>query len=399
MSAELLDWLNLLLRWLHLIAGIAWIGASFFFMWLDANLQKPPALPHKAQVEGELWMVHSGGFYEVNKILVAPQPMPSPLHWFKWEAYVTWLSGFALLVVVFYFGQAVNLVDPEVADLAPGTAIALGLGALPVGWLAYDRLFKSPLGKSRAGAALGWALLTLASILLCKLFAGRAAFIHVGALVGTCMVANVAMIIIPNQRKLVAARIAGQVPDPALGKQAKQRSVHNNYLTLGVLVTMVAGHFPMLFGHPHNWAVLMAMFAIGALVREFFNRRNAGSVEYRWWGYAAAATLALYFGMAASERPRLKLDPNEAKVPFAEVRAVLAERCATCHSARPTDDTVDKPPGGFVVDTPEQIRRGAQKIFARTVLTTTMPLGNKTEMKPEERELIGKWVLQGAHSD
>ncbi|MGB6054150.1 MAG: urate hydroxylase PuuD, partial [Burkholderiaceae bacterium] len=287
------EWLNLLVRWLHLITGIAWIGASFYFVWLDNSIRPPAPGSELAKkgVSGELWAVHGGGFYHPQKYLVAPKELPAELHWFKWEAYWTWISGFSMLFIVYYFNARAMMIDRAVADLSSWQAIAIGIGTLVVGWLVYDQLCKSKLGRREGWLGIVmYVFIVAVAWLLSKLLSGRAAYIHVGAMIGTIMVANVAYVIIPGQRKMVAAMRAGQAPDPIYGQRGKQRSVHNNYFTLPVLFIMISNHFAMTYNHAHNWAVLAAIMAAGVLIRHFFNLRHKGRIA---WGYPAAGVLIL----------------------------------------------------------------------------------------------------------
>ncbi len=384
-------WLNLALRWAHVITGIAWIGSSFYFNWLDSRL-KPPSTPRQG-IEGELWMVHSGGFYRVEKIDVAPETIPKELHWFKWEAGFTGITGLLLLGLIYYHGAALFLIDPGVADLSPLAAILIGLAVIAVGWFIYDGLWQSSIGKDSPGLALGicLVLLVLLSAGLPQIFSGRGAFMHVGAALGTIMVLNVWVRIIPAQTQLVAARRGGTSPDPVLATAAKQRSIHNNYMTLPVVFIMLSGHYPFVFGHSWNWAILLALFAAGAAIRHFFNLRNKGRNNY--WLVPAAVVLVLFVMVAVA--PRAGRD-GQGEVNFAEVEAIIAQRCSTCHATNPTDENFTEPPGQVVFDTPELIRRNAQRINAQSVLTQAMPLGNMTEMTEEERDLVGQWVRAGA---
>lgn len=288
-----LDWLNLIVRWLHVVTGIAWIGASFYFVWLD-NTIRPPAPGSdlaKKGVSGELWAVHGGGFYNPQKYLVAPAELPKELHWFKWEAYSTWLSGFALLTIVYYFNAQAMMVDKSVADLTSWQAVGIGLGSLLLGWTVYDLLCRSKLGQHDvAFGVVMFAFLSASAWVLNHFLSGRAAYIHVGAMIGTIMVANVLMLIIPGQRKMVAAMAAGGKPDPIHGLRAKQRSVHNNYFTLPVLFIMISNHYAMTYRHQHAWAVLAVMMAAGVFIRHFFNLRHKGRTE---WRYPAIGVLLL----------------------------------------------------------------------------------------------------------
>ncbi|MBL8770697.1 MAG: urate hydroxylase PuuD [Phenylobacterium sp.] len=390
--AELEAWTNLAIRWLHLTAGIAWIGSSFYFMWLDSHLKKPDDAPEG--IAGELWSVHSGGFYRQMKFMVAPAGMPEELHWFKWEAYTTWISGFLLLGLMFYVGADLNLIDRTKADLATWQAVGLGLASLVVGWLAYDALCRSPIGQDlRLFSILWFLLLTAAAYGLTRVFADRGGFMHVGAIIGTVMAANVFMVIIPNQRKVVAQVLAGETPDPALGKQAKQRSVHNNYMTLPVLFIMISNHYPMIYAAPLNWLWLAGLGIAGWAIRHFFNRKNAGHVEPQWLAYGALAFVTVAV-LNASARPQ----PAQAvAVPaYAEVRAIVDRHCVACHAAAPTHRGVPVAPNGAMFDTAEGLQKHAQRIYERAVATTSMPQGNETGMTADERARLGAWIKAGA---
>jgi uncharacterized membrane protein len=392
MQAEILDWLNLLVRWAHVIVGIAWIGSSFYFVWLDGNLEKS-ATPG---IEGEIWMVHSGGFYRTEKIMVAPKELPRHLHWFRWEAALTWITGMTLLVVVYYLGSTAFLIDPAIADLDRDTVTSIMLVGLVVVWLAYDFFWITPFAK-RGGLAPGlisfFAGIAMAYGLT-QLLPGRAAFIHIGAMFGTIMVANVWVRIIPAQRALVASSKTGAKPDPALALRAKQRSMHNSYLTLPVVFIMISNHYPFIYGHPWNWALLLGISLIGAGMRYWMILFEKG--RNLLWIPLASALGVLVVAWYAAHPPGATVIEAGPPVPFAEVQAVVAARCQACHSANPTDDTVQPRPGGVAFDTPAEIRLNAQRIRAQAVLTQAMPLANKTQMKAEERELLGRWIAQGA---
>ncbi|MBM3486189.1 MAG: hypothetical protein FJX67_06095 [Alphaproteobacteria bacterium] len=398
LDPTLADWLSLALRWAHVITGIAWIGASFYFMWLDSHLE-PPAVPKKG-VEGELWMVHSGGFYVVDKIAVAPEELPKTLHWFKWEAAFTWITGFLLLVVIYYLGSASFMVDPDILDIPKSTAILIGLGALVISWVVYDALYTSALAQKGVwSAVIGIVLLCAISIALTQLLAGRAAYMHVGALIGTIMVANVWMRIIPAQRQLVNARKAGTEPDATLGKRAKQRSVHNNYLTLPVVFVMLSAHYPGTYGHKHNWAILLALFAVGAVIRHWFNLKNARRIA--WWPIPAGVALFIAV-MIATAPPGGDMAAGggaTAPVTFAEVKEIVDKRCVNCHAAAPTNPDFKTPPKNVRLDNPDQIRRHRDRIWATSVASVAMPIGNSTGMTPEERDMIGAWIRQGAKTE
>lgn len=397
METVILDWLNLVVRWTHVITGIAWIGSSFFFMWLDANLEE--AAPGKEGVEGELWMVHSGGFYEVNKFKVVPTAIPRTLHWFKWEAGFTGITGVLLLAIVYYLGAEAFLIDADVADLSRLEAVAIGVGVLVVGWFAYDGLYASRFGQENTLVAntISVVVLCLIAIGLSQLFTGRAAYVHVGALVGIVMVVNVFVRIIPAQRNLIAARNAGDEPDPTLGKRAKERSIHNNYLTLPVLFIMLSSHYPMTFGNPQGWVLLIAISFSGALVRHWFNLRNASTPAL--WPIPAAVVIFVAVAAWAS-LPTLQAERAAGSgedISFTQVRSVIDARCIVCHAARPSFEGFDVAPKNIRFDTPEEIRKHAQAIKKTAVDTDTMPLGNVTEITDEERALLGAWIRAGAN--
>ena len=393
-----LEWLNLLVRWLHVITGIAWIGASFYFVWLD-NTIRPPApgsdLADKG-VSGELWAVHGGGFYNPQKYLVAPAELPQELHWFKWEAYSTWLSGFALLTIVYYFNAQAMMVDRSVADLSSLQAIGLGLGSLVVGWTVYDVLCRSKLGQhDLAFGAVMFAFLVASAVVLTHFLSGRAAYIHVGAMIGTMMVANVLMLIIPGQRKMVDAMLAGRKPDPIHGLKAKQRSVHNNYFTLPVLFIMISNHYAMTYRHEHAWAVLAVIMLAGVLIRHFFNLKHRGRIE---WTYPALG-LALLAGLAVAIAPPAPVAGPavaNAAAQFAQVQAIINTRCIACHADHPTQPGFAMAPAGVALTSSSLIAQHAAKIYQQAVQLKAMPLANLTGMTDAERAQIGAWYTAGA---
>jgi uncharacterized membrane protein len=394
----LLDWANLLIRWAHFVAGIAWIGSSFYFIWLDANLEKrePPA----GDVEGSLWMVHSGGFYQVEKRLVGPGRMPATLHWFKWEAMLTWLTGLLLLAVVYYLSGGVYLLraDESVITVAEGAVIALGL--LVGAWLAYDALYRSPLARAGWPATLvAFGGLAAIVILLCQLYGGRAAYIHVGAILGTLMVLNVWVRILPAQQQMIDATAEGREPNFDLGRQAKRRSVHNSYMTFPVLFLMVSSHFPATYGHPLNWLVLALLIVAGAAARHAMIGRRPWA---KWAVVPAAAAVLVVVTMTATATNRRTDGPTDGRTgvadvpPFAQVRLVVHQRCQTCHSRWPTDSVFTVAPNGVAFDTGEDMQRWASRMKERAVTQQTMPLANQTHMTGGERVLLGRWVDGGA---
>ena len=394
MENYLLDWLQLLFRWLHVITGIAWIGASFYFVWLDNSLEQPPRWKAGKGVKGDLWAIHGGGIYEVAKYRLAPEKMPETLHWFKWEAYTTWLTGMVLLMLVFYIGADAYLIDPRVAELSQWQAIGLGIGSLALGWIAYELLCATALANH--GLLLGLALVAMAvlfSYALTHLFSGRGAFIHMGAMIGTLMVGNVFRVIIPSQKALVAAVTAGDEPDPRWAVKAKLRSTHNNYLTLPVLFIMLSNHSPMTYAHQYNWLILLAIIVITAYARHYFNLRHRGIHKP---GILLLSLLAVVL-LAWVIRPPLKPAASTAGAPaVAEVQRILLDRCASCHSGSPTDDTFSVAPGGVVLDSLAQMRQWAPRIQARSIHSEDMPFLNKTNMTDWERELVARWIDAGA---
>ena len=383
------------LRWLHVIAGIAWIGSSFYFIHLDLSLKPRPGLP--PGVKGDEWQVHGGGFYHMMKYLVAPAQMPDSLTWFKWEAYTTWLSGFALLVLVYYLGADLFLIDKSVLDLTAVQAAVIAFVSLVVAWLAYEGLCRSPLGNHEVALALvGYVFLVALTYGFTHVFSGRGAFTQIGALIGTIMVANVFVIIIPYQKKSVAAMLAGKTPDPRWGALGKQRSVHNNYLTLPVVFLMLSNHYPLFFATHFNWLIVAIVLAIGPVIRHFFNSRHEGKGSPWWtWGVAAAGMAAVAWLSAAGPRTASvgALPPTPK---FADVSAIVMSRCAMCHAAEPVWAGIAAPPMGIMLDSDEHVRLHAPLIAAAAVRSNAMPPGNITEMTPDERLTLASWLAAGA---
>ena len=400
MPTPALEWLHLAARWIHVIAAIMWIGDSFLFMWMDRSLVAP-SRPREGDVVGELWMVHSGGFYEVVKRRVlAPGEMPRTLHWFMWEAYTTWITGMLLLGIVYYFSGGVYLIDRSVSGLGLGAAIGISLGLLVAAWLVYDALWRSPLARSPALAAgVGFALIVATSYGLTRIYPGRAAFIQLGAMLGTIMVTNVAHVIIPAQRAMVAATRAGRAADAALGVRAKQRSTHNHYLTLPVLFTMLSNHFPSTYGSRHAWLVLALLVITGTALKYVMNYRARSHPSVV---LAGAAALVAAVALTARPSPGTRAAASyrdAAPVAFAEVRAIIERRCLTCHATHPSNPSFPQPPSGIVLEDPRRIQSLAPRILVRAVETRTMPLGNLTGMTEEERATLGAWIAQGARID
>lgn len=397
MDAYIVEWLNILARWLHFITGIAWIGSSFYFVWLDNHLQsvKDPADDAKG-VGGEVWSVHGGGFYHAQKYKVAPAELPETLHWFKWEAYTTWMSGMFLLALIYWYGAEIYLIDRSIAELSSPAAIGIAIAFLAGGWIVYDLLCKSPLGKD--DDILGGVLLVLVGILawgLCQLYSGRGAYIHFGAVLGTIMVANVFFVIIPGQREMVSAASRGEAPDPGPGIRAKQRSVHNTYFTLPVLFVMISNHYAMTYGHEYNWLILIAISLAGALVRIYFVARHKGRAS----PVSIIAAVLILIAVAAAIAPRSKAAVSNSGVDFAQVRAIIAERCTVCHSSSPTYLAFPAAPGGVMFDNDHQIVEDAFRIHQQTVITRVMPISNLTEITEAERVIIDQWYLSGAKTE
>jgi uncharacterized membrane protein len=385
------DWLNLLVRWAHFVFGVAWIGASFYFVWLNNTLRPPD--PPREGVEGELWAVHGGGYYRVSKHDPRMPAVPEPLHWFKWEAYLTFLTGFALLVVVYWLRPETFLVGGSPMGLSPGAGIAVSAATLGLGWLGYHGLCLALEQRPRALAAIGSALIVLVSWGLSELLAPRAAWLHVGAMLGTCMAANVLFVIIPGQKAMVAATAAGRPVDVRYGKRAALRSLHNNYLTLPVLCVMISNHFPMAYGHAWSWLLLAGLFVAGGAIRHWVNLHERGVSAHALLPAAALGIIA----MAFVTRPA---PPAAGDAPsFAEVRAVIQARCVSCHAATPTFPGIVAPPLGFRLDDDASIVAGAPRILTQAVTSQVMPLGNATKMTDDERALLGRWIAAGAATE
>lgn len=387
-------WGEAFLRWLHVIAGIGWIGSSFYFIHLDLSLARRDGLPDKAY--GEAWQVHGGGFYHMVKYLVAPNRMPAELTWFKWEAYATWLSGFALLVVVYYFGAELYLVDPAVLDMTPATAALVSVAGIVAGWLLYDALCRSPIGKDAVQLAIaGFAFLVALAVAYSFVLSPRGAFMQMGAVIGTIMAANVLMVIIPGQRKVVADLIAGRTPDPIHGIRGKQRSVHNNYLTLPVVFIMIANHYPLAYATRFSWVILALLLVMGVVIRHFYNSRHKG-LPSPWWTWAVAAACGLAIAAVSMLGPavgtRIVGSAAPTRVAFAEVEEIVTSRCSMCHAAEPVWRGITVPPKGVRLDSPGAIRRHAVQIGLNTVASSAMPPGNITGMTDAERRIVAAWL-------
>ena len=390
MTAFAADWANLLLRWAHLVAGIAWIGTSFYFIALDLSLRRRDDAPEG--VTGTAWEVHGGGFYRVEKYAVAPPSLPEHLTWFRWEAYLTWLTGFALLVVQFYVDAPAWLIDPAVMPLGTWQAIAISAGSLAAGWVVYTVLCRSKMGANAVVLASAVFVLCVAATWgYTQVFSARAALVHSGVLIGTIMAFNVFMVIIPNQKKVVAALLAGEAPDPGLGEVARQRSLHNTYLTLPVLLLMVSGHYPMLTGHPHAWLLVALIIVGGGCARHFLVHVEVGRpfASVAWALPAVAVALAVAVTMTA---PASRDSSAARPVSDVEVLGITDAHCVSCHANKPTHPAFKIAPKNIVLETVDDLRRYADLVDLHTVRTRTMPLGNLTGMTDAERARLGAWL-------
>ena len=396
MEAYLLDWANLLVRWLHLISGVAWIGASFYFVMLDMSLRKPVrAGDSERGVSGESWAVHGGGVYHSQKYLAGPrgEPLSEHLHWSKWEAYTTWLSGMGLMAIIYWFGASTYLIDPQVKAWTVPQAVLLSIGVMVVSWFVYDGLCRLLGTRENLLAGIVLVYILLCDWLLFQLFSARAAYIHVGAIMGTMMAANVFFHIIPGQKKMVAQIRAGEEPDPRYGIIGKQRSVHNTYFTLPVLFIMISNHYPMTYAHAHGWLVLALIMMAGVLIRQFFVLRHVN--QHKLWLPSVAVVLLLVTLVWLMPKPAAE---DAATISFQQVQPVIIERCASCHAEQPTQPGFAQPPKGVMLETPEQIKQHAVMV-GQTTQNRYMPIGNLTGMTDQERQLVVDWVGQGANID
>jgi uncharacterized membrane protein len=401
LEAHVLEWLNLIVRWAHVVFGIAWIGASFYFIFLENSLNRTENL--RDELAGNLWAIHGGGFYYVEKYKTAPSEIPKTLHWFKYEAYFTWLTGMILLTLVYFMNAKVVMVDTSVRNISSLTAILIGIGTMVFGWEIYDRMCKSSLlQKKNLFASIGFLIVIAISFFLSKFLNGRAAFMLVGGLLGTIMAGNVFFCIIPSQKALVAAAKANKPVNPELGKIARLRSLHNNYITLPVIFIMISNHFPTTYGYNFNWAVLAGLTVASVAVRHYINLYEKG--QYAVWIIPFAVIVLIGLVMITAPEPLKKsaevsvknAPKNIVPVLFSEIQPIMQKRCVACHSANPTDDVQKTAPNGIMFDTPDQIKKLSDRILIRAVQTKTMPQGNKTGVTLEERELLGKWIEQGA---
>jgi uncharacterized membrane protein len=396
--AVLWEWVEIAARWTHVITAIAWIGSSFYFIALDLGLRKTPSLP--ALAHGEEWQVHGGGFYHINKYLVAPGMMPDHLTWFKWESYATWLSGFAMLVLVYYLGAELYLIDPAVMDLTVWQAVGISLASLAFGWAAYTSLCRVFVNANQTVLMVAlFVVLVAMSWFYTQVFSGRAALLHLGAFTATIMSANVFMVIMPNQRIVVADLKAGRVPDAKYGKIAKQRSTHNNYLTLPVVFLMLSNHYPLVFATKYNWIIASLVFLMGVTIRHWFNTKHARKGNPHWtWGVTVILFLIIAWlstapmrgaaAEAALQGEALRLASAEG---FDEVVGIVQGRCSMCHAAEPSWEGLHWPPKGVLLETSAQIAHEARRIYMQAGLTHAMPPGNLSYMEPEERAAIVAW--------
>ncbi|MDH3629483.1 MAG: urate hydroxylase PuuD [Gammaproteobacteria bacterium] len=392
MEAYLLDWANLLIRWLHFIAGVAWIGASFYFVMIDSSLSKPARKQDEERgVTGELWAVHGGGVYQSQKFLLGPvgEPLAENLHWSKWEAYTTWLSGMGLLAVVYWFGAKTYLIDQQVMALSETSAIAISIGFLVGGWIVYNLLCKALRGKDSLLAGIIFVLVSLSAWVLFQLFSARGAFLHVGAMMGTIMAANVFFQIIPGQKRVVAQMRAGETPDAEPGIIGKQRSVHNTYFTLPVLFIMISNHYPMTYSNEHGWLVLIFIMLAGVLIRQYFVLRHSHRASPALPAIAVVLLLSMVWYLSPAT---IEID-DASRVSETQIAQIMETRCVACHASQPTQPGFVEAPLGIVLESPQQILKEAQRI-ATTVQTKYMPIGNLTGMTDQERATVARWYAQ-----
>ena len=390
-ESHMMEWLNIIVRLMHITFGIAWIGASFYFVFLENALNRTKDV--REELAGNLWAVHGGGFYYLEKYKVAPKTIPKDLHWFKYESYFTWLSGFTLLIVVYYFNAKGLLIDTAVRNLQPITAIGIGIGSFMIAWIIYDILCKSPLiKKGYLFTILGFLLATGFAYCYTQVFSARAAYIHFGAMIGTLMAGNVFFVIIPAQKAMVKAAKENKPLNPLLGKNALTRSIHNNYFTLPVLFVMISNHFPSTFGFKYPWLILAIITLGTAGVKHYLNLKEKG--QYTVW--VLPVSVALLLAACFISAPQKETGACKPNISITEINRIINKRCTPCHSSKPTDDIYTAPPNGIKYDTPEDIVKLKDKIMQRVVITKTMPLNNKTGITPEERDLIRCWIEQGA---
>ncbi len=387
-AGHFFEWLNLIVRWIHITFGIAWIGASFYFVFLENALNRTKDV--RDELAGNLWAVHGGGFYYLEKYKLAPKKIPKDLHWFKYEAYFTWLSGFILLMIVYYFNAKSYLIDPQVLDIPPFSAISISIASLVIGWIAYDQMCKRIINNKWLFTIAMTVFLVFFAWFYAQVFSGRAAFIHFGALLGTLMAANVFFIIIPGQKRMVQAAKKGLEPNPEDGKAAFIRSYSNNYFTLPVLFVMISNHFPSTFGHTYQWIILLLITLGSAGIKHYLNIREKEQLSY----WVLPISILLLLSAAYVTAPTVKLEGCEKEISFEEVQVIIQNRCINCHSEQPIDKIWKVAPNGVKYDTKEQILNLKDKIFQRVVVSKNMPFANQTNMTEEERDIISCWYNQ-----
>ena len=390
-EAHLIEWMNIVVRWMHITFGIAWIGASFYFVFLENALNRTKDL--RDELAGNLWAVHGGGFYYLEKYKVAPQKIPKDLHWFKYEAYFTWVSGFCLLFIVYYFNASALLIDKNVLDISSFTGIGIGIGSFVVSWIMYDLLCKSPIGKRNIlFTVIGTVIAFAFAFFYTKVFSARAAYIHFGAMLGSIMVANVFFVIIPSQKAMVKAAKENKPLNPKLGKNAGLRSLHNNYFTLPVLFVMISNHFPSTFGYKYPWLILGIITIGSAGVKHYLNLKEKGQLSV----WVMPVSVLILLGAAFISAPPKDPGACNETISINQVSEIVNKRCVTCHSSKPTDDFYKTAPNGVMFETPDEIVKKKDLIMQRVVITKTMPQNNKTNITQEERDMIRCWINQGA---
>jgi len=393
MESYIIDWFSLLFRWLHVITGIAWIGASFYFIWLDNSLEDPPQWKKEKGIKGDLWAIHGGGIYEVAKYQLEPEKMPTRLHWFKWEAYTTWLTGFVLLSIIYYIGAESYLIDPRVADLSKTQAILIGLSFIAGSWIIYELICSSPMGTNTilTGVILSFAAIAVAYALT-HLFSGRGAYIHFGSILGTIMAGNVFRIIIPGQKALLTAIEKGETPNPEWAQKAKLHSTHNTYITLPLIFIMISNHYPMTYTHEFNWIVLLSIVVVTALARIYFVLRHKHVNKPILLIASSIGALAIAITIAPQQTANTS--SNNVTDPYrvvTQVQWIVEHRCRSCHSSNNSDPIFTSPQGGVILDSMADIRQWAPRIKARAIDSNDMPFMNKTGMTDEERAILSAW--------
>ncbi|HFC30915.1 MAG TPA: hypothetical protein ENJ44_07730 [Oceanospirillales bacterium] len=393
MEAHIIEWLNLSVRWIHMITGIAWIGASFYFIFLENNLNRVKNL--RDELAGNLWAVHGGGFYYLEKYKHSPEKIPKDLHWFKWEAYFTGITGFILLSIVYYYNANTYMIDPNVMQLTNWQAIGIGIGSIVLSWIVYDLMCKSPLVKQqKLFALIGFILLVAMAYALSHILSARAAYIHIGAIIGIIMVLNVFFVIIPGQKVMVASALKGEIADPSYGEKALRRSIHNNYMTLPVLFIMISNHFPSTFGNKQAWLVLAGLILVGVSVRHWFNLRGKKIVNYWLLPFAIALLIGLVIYTKPNNETMISSNINSNNITDMQAMQIIDKHCTACHAAKPTSKIFAQAPKGLMLDNFNTIKANAEKIKAQAVNAQIMPLGNPTKMTTQERQILGSWLEQ-----